>query len=40
MVAISRLCAVILVHKCLLGERKASGRSMIVGIMIFSIVVD
>lgn len=37
--AISRLCVVVLVHRCLQGERKVSGRSMMVGMMIFSIVV-
>lgn len=37
--AISMLCAVVLVHRCLQGERRARGRSIIVGMMIFSIVV-
>lgn len=36
--AISRLWVVILVHRCLHGDRKVRGRSIIVGIMIFSIV--
>lgn len=36
--AISRLCAVMLVHRCLHGDRKVRGRSIIVGMMIFSIV--
>lgn len=38
MVAISRLCVVMLVHRYLHGESRVSGRSMMVGIMIFSIV--
>lgn len=37
MVAISRLYIVVLVHRCLRGERKVRGRSMIVGMIIFSI---
>lgn len=37
--AINRLCVVMLVHRCLCGDRVARGRSMIVGTMIFSIVV-
>lgn len=36
--AISRLCSVMLVHRCLRGERKVRGRSIVVEIMIFSIV--
>lgn len=39
MKAISRLYSVMLVHKCLRGERKVRGRSIAVGAMIFSIVV-
>lgn len=38
-VAISRLYVVVLVHRCLRGDRTVRGRSIIVGIMIFSIVV-
>lgn len=38
MVAISRLYSVMLVHRCLHGERRARGRSVVVGMMIFSIV--
>lgn len=37
--AISRLCIVMLVHRCLHGDRRARGSSIIVGTMIFSIVV-
>lgn len=40
MAAIRKLCIVVLAHRYLWGERKVSGRSMIVGMMIFSIVVD
>lgn len=36
--AISRLYSVMLVHKCLRGDRRARGRSIAVGVMIFSIV--
>lgn len=36
--AISRLWAVRFVHRYLHGERRARGRSMIVGMMTFSIV--
>ena len=36
--AISRLCAVMLVHRCLRGDRNVRGSSMMVGMMIFSIV--
>lgn len=39
MVAISRLYVVVLVHRCLRGERRVSGSSIMVGIMTFSIVV-
>lgn len=38
--AISRLWAVILVHRCLHGERRAKGSNIIVGMIIFSIVGD
>lgn len=37
MVAISRLYAVVLVHRCFRGERKVRGSSIMVGMMIFSI---
>lgn len=37
--AISRLYVVVLVHRCLRGDRTARGRSIIVGIRTFSIVV-
>lgn len=37
--AINRACVVVLVQRCLRGERKVSGRSIMVGMMIFSIVV-
>lgn len=33
-----RLCSVMLVHRCLSGEARARGRSVAVGIRIFSIV--
>lgn len=36
--AINRLYSVMLVHRCLRGERRARGRSIAVGVMIFSIV--
>lgn len=36
--AISRLYSVVLVHRCLRGERRARGRSIVVGMMIFSIL--
>lgn len=36
--AIKRLCEVVLVHRNFVGDKRAVGRSMIVGIMIFSIV--
>lgn len=35
--AISRLCVVVLVHRNFCGDRRAVGRSMMVGRMIFSI---
>lgn len=38
MVAINRLWRVMFVHKCFRGDNRVIGRSMIVGIMIFSIV--
>lgn len=38
MLAISRLYVVMLVHRYLRGERRARGRSIAVGAMIFSIV--
>lgn len=37
--AISRLCVVVFVQRCLRGDRRVRGRSIIVGIRIFSIVV-
>ena len=37
--AISKLCVVVLVHRCLHGDRKVKGSSIMVGIIIFSIVV-
>lgn len=37
--AISRLCVVMFVHRYLQGDRRVRGRSIIVGIKIFSIVV-
>lgn len=36
--AIRILCAVMLVHRNFWGDRRAVGRSMIVGMIIFSIV--
>lgn len=39
MVAISRLWKVMFVHKCFRGDNRVMGRSIIVGIIIFSIVV-
>lgn len=36
--AISKLYRVVLVHRCLQGERMARGSSIAVGIIIFSIV--
>lgn len=36
--AISRLYRVVFVHRCLRGEKKVKGRSIVVGIIIFSIV--
>ena len=38
--AIRRLYAVVLVHRSFLGDIRVVGRSMIVGIIIFSIVED
>ena len=40
MAAISRLYIVVFVHRNLCGERKVRGRSMMVGMMIFSILGD
>lgn len=37
--AINRLYAVVFVHRSFGGDRRVTGRSMIVGMMIFSIVV-
>lgn len=36
--AISRLYSVMLVHRCLRGEKRVRGRSIAVGAMTFSIV--
>lgn len=36
--AIRKLCRVMLVHRCLCVDRKVSGRSIAVGMMIFSIL--
>lgn len=36
--AISRLYSVMLVHRCLRGEKRVRGRSIAVGAMIFSIL--
>lgn len=36
--AISKLYRVVLVHRCLHGDRRARGSSMAVGMIIFSIV--
>lgn len=36
--AMIRLCSVMLVHRCLSGDVRAMGRSIAVGIKIFSIV--
>ncbi len=38
MAAINRLYSVVLVQRCLRGERRARGSSIAVGAMIFSIV--
>lgn len=38
MKAIRKLCEVVFVHKNFCGDRRAVGRSMMVGRMIFSIV--
>lgn len=37
-VAMSKLWSVMLVHKCLSGDMRVRGRSVAVGMMIFSIV--
>lgn len=38
MVAMIRLCSVMLAHRCLSGDMRVMGRSIAVGIKIFSIV--